>query len=142
MATTVRTNVARYAMIDAASSATARGHRIGILGALAVLGAAGLAGCGSISEQTAAKALVAPGRFDIYTCQEIENQIKGTRSRVVELEQLMARSAQGPGGQFVNAIAYQSEYQQARGRIKVMSDVMAERNCIGQSQWSSQRSVF
>ena len=95
-----------------------------------------------MTEQTAATAFAAPGKYDIYTCKEIEGQIKGIQSRVVELEQLMARSAQAPGGQLVNAIAYQSEYQQARGRIKVMSDVMAARNCTGQSQWSSERSVF
>lgn len=128
----------------AACHIAAGGRRIGIFGVCVMLSAFGLAGCGSISDQTAARAFVAPGKFEILSCKEIESQISGTRNRVVELEQVMARSAQGAGGDFVNAIAYQNEYLAARGQLKVMSDVMAERNCRSQSQsqWSSERSIF
>jgi hypothetical protein len=101
-----------------------------------------LAGCSSLSDQSAATAFVAPGRFDIYSCEDIDGRIKSSRARLLELEQLMARSAQGAGGQFVTAIAYQSEYMQTRGQIQAMSNWMVDRNCRTQSQWSSGRSVF
>jgi len=142
LATTVGTNPQGSAMTIAAPDSTAAwGRRSGSLAVLVVL-ALGLAGCGSLSDQMASTAFVAPGKFDLLTCEEIENQIKGSRARVLELEQLMARSEQGTGGQFVSAIAYQSEYAQTRGRITAMTEAIASRNCRSQSQWSSGRSVF
>ena len=49
----------------------AAGAMIGAAAA-AVLLAAGLAGCGSISERTAAAAFTSPGKYNVYTCQDIE----------------------------------------------------------------------
>jgi hypothetical protein len=117
-------------------------RRFGFLSAFALLLPLGLAGCGTISEQTAATAFVAPGKFDVFTCQQIDERIKTLRQRELELEQLMVRSAQGAGGQFVNAIAYQSDYQQARGELKALLEAAGEKKCSDQSRWSSQRSVF
>jgi hypothetical protein len=126
----------------ATCSASAKGHFFGSFTALIVLSALGLGGCGSISERTAATAFVAPGRYSIYQCHDLDNRIRSAQNRVLELEQLMARTAQGTGGQFINAIAYQSEYAHTRGQLKAMSDTAADKNCASQSQWSSQRSVF
>jgi hypothetical protein len=120
---------------------TGERRRIGGFGVFIAL-AFGVAGCGSISEQTAATAFVAPGRYHVFPCQELDNRIRSTQDRVLELEQLMARTAQGTGGQFINAIAYQSEYLHMRGQLKAMSDTAADKNCSSKSQWSSQRSVF
>jgi hypothetical protein len=117
-------------------------RRFGFRCAFALLLPLGLAACGTISEQTAATAFVAPGKFDVYTCQQIEERARTVRQRELELEQLMARSAQGMGGQFVNAIAYQSDYQQARGELKALLEAAGDKKCSSQSLWSSQRSVF
>jgi hypothetical protein len=127
--------------LNAAPARITARYRAGGIGALVAL-TIGLGGCGSIGEQTAATAFVAPGRYNIYRCQDLEERIRSTQSRVLELEQLMARGAQGTAGPFVNAIAYQSEYAHLRGQLKAMSDTAAGKNCAGQSQWSSQRSVF
>jgi hypothetical protein len=118
------------------------GRRFGSLCAVALLLPLGLAACGTISEQTAATAFVTPGKFDVYTCQQIEERVQVVRQRELELEQLMVRSAQGVGGQFVNAIAYQSDYQQARGELKALLEAAGDKKCSSQSRWSSQRSVF
>jgi hypothetical protein len=117
----------------------ARGILLGTAGALL---AALLPGCGSLSEDTAARATIAPGKYSVYTCKDIETRVRVVRNREIELEQLMARSAQGPGGQFVNAIAYQGEYLQTRGEIKLLVEAAAEKQCSVQSTWSSERSVF
>lgn len=131
---------------QAAAGQAAAGHRIGVLDTrvlvLVALSLSGLAGCGTISEQTAETALVAPGRYTIYTCGEIESRMKSSRARALELEQVMARSAQATGGEFINVIAYRSEYLQVRGQLRAMAETAAERNCQSQSQWSSERSVF
>ena len=48
----------------------------------------------------------------------------------MELEQLMARAAQGAGGEFVNAIAYRSEYLQAQGELEVLAKTAAAKQCV------------
>ena len=115
--------------------------RIALCAAAALL-AALLPGCAGLSEDTAARATIAPGKYGVYTCKDIEVRTRVVRNRELELEQLMARSAQAAGGQFVNAIAYQGEYLQARGEIKLLAEAAAEKQCSSQSKWSSERSVF
>jgi len=114
-----------------------------LLGAagLALL-AAGLTGCAGMSEQTAAAAFVAPGKFEFYNCDDIARYAQATRKRRTELEQVMARSAQGPGGEFVNAIAYRTEYLQVRGELDLLEKTAADKHCASQSQWSSARALF
>jgi hypothetical protein len=104
--------------------------------------AACLSGCGSISEQTAASAFIAPGRFNINTCQDIEERAVALRTRQVELEQLMARASQGAGGELINAMAYRSEYAQARGESIELAKAKADKQCASDSQFSSGRAVF
>jgi hypothetical protein len=121
------------------AGSTARAMLFGTAG---VLLAALLPGCASLSEDMAARATIAPGKYSVYTCKDLEDRTRVVRNRELELEQLMARSAQGAGGQVVNAIAYQSEYLQARGEIKLLAQAAAEKQCSTQSKWSSERSVF
>ena len=110
--------------------------------AVAAIAAAALGGCANVSEQTAASAFVAPGKFDLYTCQDIERRVATTRNRQIELEQLMARSAQAPGGEFINTLVYRSEHLQARGELDLLAKAATERQCATKSQWSSGRAVF
>jgi hypothetical protein len=129
-------------MTPAAAPCTAKRRPAGVLAVLVALAPWGLAGCSSISEQSSSSAFVAPGKYRIYTCKEIEEFAAKLRARELELEQLMARTGQGAAGGFVNAIAYQSEYLQARGQLKEASDAAAEKKCIGQTKWSSGRSIL
>ena len=110
--------------------------------ALAAALAAGLAGCGSISEQTASSAFLSPGKFDVYTCKDIDTRIKAVRIRQLELEQLMARASQGAGGEFINSVAYRSEYLQARGELTELNKAVSDKRCGSESPWSSGRAVF
>ena len=96
-----------------------------------------LTGCAAISDT----ALIAPGAFDHYSCQDIEARTKTTQTRHTELEQLMARSARGPGGEFVNAIAYRTDYLQASGELKVLAKAAADKQCAIKSPFSSARSL-
>jgi hypothetical protein len=113
-------------------------RRVAIAAALT----AGLAGCGAISERTAASAFTSPGKYNVYTCQDIENAMAALRIRQVELEQLMARASQGAGGEFVNTIAYRGEYAQGRGDLTEMTKAKADKQCASESKFSSGRAVF
>ena len=111
-------------------------------GAAAVLLAASLAGCGSMSEQSAASAFIAPGKFGLYTCEDIDERVTILRRRQVELEQLMARASQGTGGEFINTVAYRTEYLQTRGELTELKRVTADKQCATESKFSSGRALF
>lgn len=110
--------------------------------AVVVLSAAGLAGCGSITAETGTSAYIAPGRFNIYTCEDIDNRQQQVERRKNELEQLMGRASEGAGGSVVNAIAYRAEYTQSRDELKELSKASADKQCSAQSPWSSKRALF
>ncbi len=109
--------------------------------AVPMLGLA-LAGCGSLSDDAAGRAMVAPGRFDVFPCPNIDERIQAVRTRRIELEQLMARSSQSPAGEFVNALAYRAEYVQSGGELQELARASAEKKCATESQWSSGRQVY
>jgi uncharacterized protein YceK len=104
--------------------------------------ATGLAGCGSVGSLAEGDAFVAPNKYAMYTCPELNDRAKAVQARQVELEQVMDRAAQGAGGAFVNAIAYRTEYAQTRGELRLLAKAEEERQCAVRSQWSSGRAVF
>jgi hypothetical protein len=108
----------------------------------AALLAAMLAGCGSISADTAAKATFAPGRFALYTCKDLDSRIRIVHQRQVELEQLMARAEQETGGAIVNAIAYRSDYAQTRGELAELNREASGKQCAISNKYSSGRAIF
>ena len=111
--------------------------------AVAAMLMVGLAGCGSISDRTAASAFSAPGKYNVYSCDDVERAIAGVRVRQVELEQLMARASQGgASGEFVNTIAYRGEYAQGRGDLIELAKAKADKQCVADSKYSSGRAVF
>jgi hypothetical protein len=116
-----------------------RGWRAAVTAAVL---AASLAGCGTISERTAAAAFTSPGKYNIYTCQDVENSMLTLRNRQVELEQLMARASLGVGGELVNTIAYRGEYAQTRGELTELTRAKADKQCATESKFSSGRAVF
>jgi hypothetical protein len=118
-----------------------RGCAVAVVVAIA-LPAASLAGCGSISEDTAAKAAFASGRYDLYTCRDLEERTVQVRKRQLELEQLTARAAQSPGGAIMGAMAYRSEYIQGRGELMELDRQATEKQCAIDSKFTSGRAVF
>jgi hypothetical protein len=101
-----------------------------------------LTGCAGWSERTVTSALVNPGKYEFHSCEAIKSSIRTQRARQSELEQLMAKSAQSFGGEFVNAIAYRSEHLRTRGEIDVLVKTAEDKQCITQSPWSSERALF
>ncbi len=107
-----------------------------------LLVALALTGCGTITDETAGRVAVAPGKYDVYACPNIEAKVLSTRARRTELEQLMARSAQSPGGEFINALAYRTEYVQTGGDLEELARASAEKKCATDSKYTSNRSVY
>ena len=63
-------------------------------------------------------------------------------ARERELNELMTRAAQGPIGKIVGEVSYGTELMQARGQLKQLSQVAAEKNCAAQSKWLSGRALW
>jgi hypothetical protein len=109
---------------------------------VALLVGASVSGCAGVSGDGVSSALVTPGKYEFYSCQDITNRIAGARSRMAELEQLMAKSSQGAGGALVNVIAYQSDYTVARGDLAILLRTAEEKKCQAESPWTSERAIF
>jgi hypothetical protein len=69
--------------------------------------------------------LVAPGRYVLFGCQQLDVQAKVNETRIRELEGLMAKS----GSELVNAVAYRPEYLQLRGELDDMRREAVEKKC-------------
>jgi hypothetical protein len=89
-----------------------------------------LAGCtGPTGDRVADTVLVAPGKYDIYTCPQLVGLAKAARTREQELGELMARASQGAGGELVNTLAYRTDYLQARAQQKMIVQKAQEKRC-------------
>jgi hypothetical protein len=95
--------------------------------ALAIGMAASLSACGG--SQDISKLLVAPGKYDIYTCPQIADRMHDVDEQDKKLEGLMARAGQGTGGDFVNDIAYEPDYLANRGEMRELRKSAAAKNC-------------
>jgi len=107
-----------------------------------VLAALALTGCGTINDETGGRLAMTPGKYNIYPCPNIEARIVETRRRRTELEQLMARSSQSAGGDFINAVAYRSEYVQTGGDLEELARASSDKKCAVDSKYSSARTVY
>jgi len=100
-------------------------HFVAIASGLAV--AAIVGGCTTNSKS--GTTLVSPGRFILFNCKELAAQQTGLVGRQRQLEELMTKAKQGSGGTIVSAVAYEPEYQNVQGEMKVLRQEAAEKNC-------------
>jgi hypothetical protein len=101
--------------------------KCGVAALVAAALTASLSACGTAEE--ASRFVVAPGKYDIYTCPQIAEQMEKTQAEVARLDGLMARASQGDGGQFINNIAYGPDYLANRGDLRELRKSAAEKNC-------------
>jgi len=69
--------------------------------------------------------LVAPGKYVLFNCQQLDVQAKTNEKRMHELEALMAKS----GSEFANAVAYKPEYLQLSGEMEDIRREAADKKC-------------
>ena len=93
----------------------------------AVCAAAFVAGCGYNDEL--ASAIVAPGKYNLYTCEDLTHLGRDAAERERELKALMEKSEQGSGGALVNVLAYRTEYLTARGELMQLQAAASAKHC-------------
>ena len=95
---------------------------------IAVAAAAALSGC-AISDDSAARFLVAPDHFVLYNCPQLAEAAQANAKRQRELELLMAKAGTDSAGRFVSGMAYQPEYTQLRGEMTELRKEAASKHC-------------
>jgi hypothetical protein len=73
--------------------------------------------------------MVAPDKFVLYSCPQLEVRAKGVASRQKELAQLMAKAGTTPDGRIVSALAYQEEYTETVADLNELRRAAAAKDC-------------
>jgi hypothetical protein len=87
-----------------------------------------LSGC-AVSDDTAGRFFVQPGKYILYNCRELAEATQSVAARQLELERLMAKAGTDSSGRLVSELAYGPEYSQLRGQMNELRRTSAEKNC-------------
>jgi hypothetical protein len=87
-----------------------------------------LAGC-AMSDDQMARFLVAPGKYTLYSCDEIAKETQAKAAREQELQQLMAKAGTDSGGRVIASIAYEPDYVTVRGELNDLREAAASKHC-------------
>lgn len=94
----------------------------------AVAAALLLTGCTSSLETP--EAMMPTGKYNFYNCEQLAIQAREFGNREQQLREAMTKaSSGGPGGEFINAVAYRSEYLSVQGDLKEMEIAAQSKNC-------------
>ncbi len=88
-----------------------------------------LAGCSTSGAGGADRVFVAPDKFVLFNCPQIEVRAGGVAARRKQLAQLMAKAGTTPDGRLVSLLAYQSEYTEMSADLAELRQAAAEKNC-------------
>lgn len=94
-----------------------------IISLTAFVGLAACAGSEGVS-------LSRPGKFNLYNCALLNEQGANLVKRERDLQGLMQKAAQGPGGEIASTLAYRSEYNITQGDLREIERVGAEKKCV------------
>jgi hypothetical protein len=81
------------------------------------------------SDEDMARFLVAPGKFDLYTCPELIREVGANGQRRRQLEQLMAKAVQEDDGRLVSTLVYRPDYLSAQGELRDLREAAAAKKC-------------
>jgi hypothetical protein len=94
---------------------------------LGVALAAIVSACGTSGDMS--RLLVAPGKYDIYSCPQIADRMQTTEEEGQKLEALIARASQDESGKIIGNIAYGPDYLANRGEMRELRKSAAAKNC-------------
>jgi len=90
-----------------------------------------LSACGSSNrdEDKLGTFLVAPGKYVLYDCQQLNMTNTGYIGRRNVLRKAMADAEKSPGGGVVSLLAYRTEYGQVEGNLAEIGREAASKKC-------------
>ncbi len=87
-----------------------------------------LAGCGS-PRDVVGSSLAMPGQYTMYKCPALKVAASGVLGRRKQLQDLMAKAGNGPGGRLVSVTTYEPEDLKLRGQMNELRRAVAENHC-------------
>jgi hypothetical protein len=84
-----------------------------------------------MSDDTLSRFLVAPDKYQVYTCPQIADELAKKQKEEQKLQALMARASEGAGGDVIGSIAYRPDYLSAHGEEIDLRQAAADKNCTG-----------
>lgn len=103
-----------------------------------IFGLVALTGC---TTDQMSSAIVKPGKFSIYTCDQIADAGRAQVTRERELKALMDKAARGPGGEMAITLAYRGEYLTVQGNLRELEAAAVEKNCKMPWRTDAERAV-
>ena len=90
-----------------------------------------LGGCSTSGDGPSgvSRVFVAPDKFVLYNCPQIEVKALGVAARRKQLAQLMAKAGSTPDGRLVSLLAYESEYTETGADLAELRRAAADKNC-------------
>ena len=82
-----------------------------------------------MSDDQAARYLVAPGKYVLYNCDAIAREAETKAKRELELQQLIAKDSTDAGSRMIGDMAYRSEYLSVRGDLNELRHAAADKHC-------------
>ena len=93
---------------------------------LVLSGLTALVGCTSHDLVTHA---ARPGKFETLNCDQLNKRGRELVVRERELQDLMTRAAQGPGGEIAIALAYKTDFTMVQGDLREVDISGANKHC-------------
>jgi hypothetical protein len=86
--------------------------------------------CGCAMSDAKLGGLVADrANYEVLNCTQLAGSEASFKARLAELDGLMAKASNDPGGGLVSATTYKPEAIAARGSLDAVHSVQAEKNC-------------
>ncbi|HEY0567763.1 MAG TPA: twin-arginine translocation pathway signal [Xanthobacteraceae bacterium] len=85
--------------------------------------------CGCAGSDTVGSLLVSPGKYDLYSCEQLAARLKPAATREKELRGLIAKAERDTSGVVVSALAYRTEYATARGDLRQIEETSQRKQC-------------
>jgi hypothetical protein len=95
---------------------------------LALLAAASLGAC-AFAPDALDPVFSDPAKYDFLACKDLVQREGQLAKREQELRDLMDKASQGTGGGVANALAYRTDYLNARGELRVLREVAQRKEC-------------
>lgn len=85
--------------------------------------------CGCAGSDTVGSLMVAPGKYDFHSCEQIAGRLPAAVAREKELKGLIDKAERDGTGVVVSALAYKTDYATARGDLRLLRDTAQRKQC-------------
>jgi hypothetical protein len=100
--------------------------RAGFAVATLVLGLLG--GCTEMNDSMT-QAFADPAKYELYNCKQLQVERASLKSRMSDIQGLMAKAETGTGGVVVSELAYRNDYISIRGQMRFADEAWRRNKC-------------